>query len=146
MLCGTFDAIKIKGSLSSSQNNKVFLTVVKYFMKFTKHNTESGYYYIGFQGCTKLKSAWGLNFKINFRPDFHAILCCLVRPKIFIYFESNIYIYIYIGLKKSNNNNMNKKTIFWWSSWTMALTWDEYLMLVSALIDCKLHIGKQFTS
>ena len=32
------------------------------------------------QGCTKLKLAWGLNCKINFRPDFHAILCCLVRP------------------------------------------------------------------
>ena len=26
------------------------------------------------QGCTKLKSAWGLNFNINFRPDFQAIL------------------------------------------------------------------------
>ena len=47
---------------------------------------------------------------------------------------------------KMNNNNMNKKTIFWWSSWTMALTWDEYWMLVSALINCKLHIAKQFKS
>ena len=51
------------------------------------------------QGCTKLKSAWGLNFRRNFRPDFHTILCCLVRPKIFILFwVIYIYIYVYIGL------------------------------------------------
>ena len=46
------------------------------------------------QGCTKLKSAWGLNFKINFRPDFHAFSCCLVKPKMFILFWV-----VYIGLK-----------------------------------------------
>ena len=41
---------------------------------------------------------------------------------------------------------MNKKIIFWWSLWTMALIWDEYWMLVSALINCKVHIAKQFKS
>ena len=98
------------------------------------------------QGCTKLKSAWGLNFKINFRPDFNAILCCLmVRPKMFILFWV-IYIYIYICLKKNNSNNMNKEIIFWWSLWTMALIWYEYCMLVSALINCKVHTAKQFKS
>ena len=52
------------------------------------------------QGCTKLKLAWGLNFKINFRPDFHAILCCLVRTKMFILFWV-IYIYVYrLQIKK----------------------------------------------
>ena len=55
-------------------------------------------------------------------------------------------IYIYKGLKKMNNNNKNKKIIFWWSLWTMALIWDEYWMLVSALIICKVHIAKQFKS
>ena len=101
-----------------------------------------------FQGCTKLKLAWGLNFKANFRPDFHAILCSLVRPKMFILFW---VIYIYIGLKKNkknndnkNNNNMNNKIIFWWLLWTMALIWDEYWMLVSVLINCKVHTAKQF--
>ena len=49
--------------------------------------------FVSNQGCTKLKSAWGLNFRTNFRPDFHTILCCLVRPKMFILFWV-IYIYI----------------------------------------------------
>ena len=98
------------------------------------------------QGCTKLKSAWGLNFKKNFLPDFHAILCCLVRPKMFMLFLV-IYIYIYIYRpKKMNNNNMNKKIIFWWSLWTMALIWDEFWMPVSALINYKVPTAKQFKS
>ena len=41
---------------------------------------------------------------------------------------------------------MNKKIISWWSLWTMALIWDEYWMLVSALVNCKVHIAKQFNS
>ena len=39
---------------------------------------------------------------------------------------------------------MNKKIIFWWWLWTMALIWDEYWMLVSALINYKVHTAKQF--
>ena len=41
---------------------------------------------------------------------------------------------------------MNKKIIFWWSLWTMALIGDEYWMLVSGLINCKVHTAKQFKS
>ena len=61
--------------------------------------------YMLHQGCTKLKPAWGLNFKINFRPDFHAILCCLVSPKMFISF----WAIICIGLKKKKK----RITITW---------------------------------
>ena len=71
-------------------------------------------YQCWFQGCTKLKSAWGLNFKINFRPDIRAILCFPVSPKMFISFWVIIYIDLKIN-KKMNNNNMNKVIIFWWS-------------------------------
>ena len=39
---------------------------------------------------------------------------------------------------------MNKKIIFWWWLWTMALICDEYWMLVSALINYKVHTAKQF--
>ena len=75
-----------------------------------------------FQGCTKLKSAWGLNFNINFRPDFHAILMLSGKAQNVHFILSNTY----IGLKMRtvfffNHTETNKKIIFWWSLWTMAL-------------------------
>ena len=39
---------------------------------------------------------------------------------------------------------MNKKIIFWWWLWTMPFIWDEYWMLVSALINYKVLTAKQF--
>ena len=47
------------------------------------------------QGCTKLKSAWGLNFNINFRPDFHAIFMLSGKAQNVHFILSNSY----IGLK-----------------------------------------------
>ena len=47
------------------------------------------------QGCTKLKSAWGLNCNINFRPDFHEIPMLSGKAQNVHFILSNIY----IGLK-----------------------------------------------
>ena len=75
------------------------------------------------QGCTKLKSAWGLNFKIHFQPDFQVILCCLVGSKIFISFWVIHMIYRHKNEKwfDFHHTEMNMKITFWWSLWTMAL-------------------------
>ena len=49
-----------------------------------------------YQGCTKLKSAWGLNFNINFQPDFHAFLMLSGKAQNVHFILSNTY---NIGLK-----------------------------------------------
>ena len=45
-----------------------------------------------YQDCTKLKSPWGINFKINFRPDFHTIFMLSAKAQNVHLILSNTYI------------------------------------------------------
>ena len=78
----------------------------------------------GGQGCTKLKSAWGLNFNINFRPDFHAIFMLSGKAQNVHFILSNSY----IGLKMRtvfffNHTEMNKKLSFddYYEQWLLLI-------------------------
>ena len=65
------------------------------------------------QGCTKLKSAWGLNFNINFRPDFHAILMLSGKAQNAHFILSKTYIGLKMRTVYFYHTEMNKKIIFW---------------------------------
>ena len=69
-----------------------------------------------YQGCTKLKSAWGLNFNINFRPDIHTILMLSGKAQNVHFILSNTY----IGLK------MRTDFYFTTLKWIRKLSFDDH--------------------
>ena len=95
-------------------------------------------------GLHKIEIGLGTKFQHKFSAWFSHNFMLSGKAQNVHFIMSNIY--IGLRIKKMNNNYMNKKIIFWWSLWTMALIWDKYWKLVSAVINCKMHTVKQFKS
>ena len=69
------------------------------------------------QGCTKLKSAWELNFNINFGPDFHAILMLSGKAQNNHFILSNTYIHVVLKMRTD---------FFTTLKWIRKLSFDDY--------------------